>query len=47
MLFIVKPLKKSHPSLVVVLVLPPPQTKQILLTAGYIYLLYTFIYIDT
>ena len=30
MLFIVKPLKKSHPFLVVVFVSPPPQTKQVL-----------------
>lgn len=44
MLFIVKPLKKSHPSLVIVHVSPPPQTKQVLLTAGYISFVYFYLY---
>lgn len=43
MLFIVKPLKKSHPSLVIVHVSPPLQTKQVLLTAGYISFVYFYL----
>lgn len=44
MLFIVKALKKLLPSLVIALVHPPPQIKEVLLTARYISFVYFYLY---